>query len=152
MGSDDSSPINGLVQRNEAGHRVKAKTSSLLDGECIYTLYPSTSNGNQLPDKRGCFEYLQLYCGFSFSRNENVEGLTSTEDDKCIFDWSIYLNHLKRSNIRGAKTFREKQLTVVGYFFEICYDICLAQKVNVSNNPGFETILGVFDNAKRPRG
>ena len=48
-----------------------------------------------------------------------MEGLTSTEDDRCIFDWLIYLNHLDRSNIRGAKTFREKQLTVVGYFFEI---------------------------------
>ena len=41
-----------------------------------------------------------------------------------------------------------EQLIVAGYFFELCYDICLSPSKNVSNNPGFETILGVFNNGK----
>ena len=47
---------------------------------------------------------------------------------------------------------REKQLVVVGYFFEMCYDICLSPGRNVSNNPGFETILGVFNNDRGAEG
>ena len=147
VGDDNSSPVNGLVRRNEEGHRKKAVSSSLLDGECFYTLYPSQSNKNQFPNKRGYFEELSLYCGFSFIRNKNVDGLTST--DNGILDWSMYIRHLDKSNIRAAKTLREKQLTVVGYFIKMCYDIYLCPRHNVSNNPGFENILGMYDNAKR---
>ena len=95
-------------------------SSSLLDGECFYTLNPSRSNKNQFPNNRGYFADLLLYCGFSFIRNKSINGLTST--DNGILDWSMYIRHLDKSNIRGAKTLREKQLTVVGYFFEMCYD------------------------------
>ena len=88
-----------------------------------------------------------MYCGFSFIRNENVKGLISAENG--LFDWSIYIRHLDKTKLRGTNTLREKQLTVVVFFFEIGYDICLAPRLNVSNNPGFESILGVYDNAKR---
>ena len=122
-------------------------SSSLLDGECFYTLYPSRSNKNQFPNKRRYFEDLSLYCGFSFIRNNNVDGLTST--DNGVLDWSMYIRHLDKSNTRGAKTLREKQLTVVDYFVEMCYDICLSPRHNVPNTPEFESILGVYDLAKR---
>ena len=49
---------NGIVKRNEDGHRKAAAKASLLDGECFYTLYPSQLNNNQLPDRRGYFEDL----------------------------------------------------------------------------------------------
>ena len=146
VGSDASKPVNGLVLRNERGHKKKAVTASLVDGECFYTLYPSQVNINQLPNKLGTFEDLSQYCGFSFNRAENVDGLISCDVKKGIFDWSVYISHLEKSNIRGCSTIREKQLVVVGYFFELCYDICLSRKDNVSKNPGFESILGVFDN------
>ena len=110
-------------------------------------MYPSRLNKNQFPNKRGYFEELLLYCGFSFIRNKNVDGLTST--DNGILDWLMHIRHLNKSNIRGVKTLREKKLTVVGYFFEMRYDICLCPMHNASNNPGFESILGVYDNAKR---
>ena len=148
VGSNASNPVNGSVLRNEKGRKKKAVSSSLVDGEYFYTLYPSRSNTHQLPNKMGYFEDLSLYCGFSFNRSENVEGLISTDIQTGIFDWSVYTNHLEKANIRGCGTLREKQLVVVGYFFEMCYDICLSPKHNVSNNPGFETILGVFNNRK----
>ena len=74
--------------------------------------------------------------------------MTSVEEGESLFDWSIFIKQLDKCNVRGANTLREKQLTVVGYFFEMGYDICLAPGRNVSNNPGFESILGVFDNIK----
>ena len=88
---------------------------------------------------------LTQYCGFSFNRLNNVSGLISTVKGGCLLDWSLYTNQLKQTNIRGCNTFREKQLVIVGYFFELCYDICLSPRYNVSRNPGFESILGVFD-------
>ena len=90
-----------------------------------------------------------LYSGFCFNRKKNTDDLTSFEEGNCMFDRSLYINHLTRSKIRGCNTLREKQLVVVGYFFEMCYDICLQTSHNVSNNPVFESILGVFDNRKR---
>ena len=148
VGSNSSNPINGLVFRNEKGHSKKAVSSSLVDGECFYTLYPSRLNTNQLPNRMGHFEDLTQYCGFSFNRSEDVDGLISTDEDKGLFDWSMYISQIDKSNIQQCQTLREKQLVVVGYFFELCYDICLSPKHNVSNNPGFESILGVFNNAK----
>ena len=146
VGSSESK--NGIVKRNEDGHRKKAASASLLDGECFYTLYPSCSNTNQLPDKVGHFEDLQQYCGFCFCRKGNTDNLVSTVEGEGLFDWSLYIKCLERTNIRGTNTLQEKQLTVVGYFFELCYDICLSPRHNVSNNPGFESILGVFNNTK----
>ena len=67
-GNDDSNPVNGLVRRNEEGHRKKAKSVSLLDGDCFYTKYPSRDNENQFPNKLGYFKDILLYCGFSFSQ------------------------------------------------------------------------------------
>ena len=117
VGSDASSPINGLVFRNEHGHKKKAVTASLVDGECFYTLYPSRSNTNQLPNRRGYYEDLTQYCGFSFHRTKNVKGLIAVDEDHSLFDWSMYIKYLDKSNVGGLKTLTEKQLTVVGYSF-----------------------------------
>ena len=117
MGSNASTPRNGIVFRNESGHIKKAATASLVDGECFYTLYPSRSNENQLPNRMGHFEDLTQYCGFCFNRSENVNSLISTVDGQSLFDWSLYIRQLERANIRGCNTLREKQLVVVGYFF-----------------------------------
>ena len=94
------------------------------------------------------FKDLKLYCGFYFNRQENTNGLTLVKESEHLFDWSLYINHLSMTNIRGYNTLREKQLVVVDCFFELCYDICLPLNYNISNNPGFESILGVFDNHK----
>ncbi len=124
----------------------KAVSASLVDGECFYTLYPSRSNVNQLPNRKGYFEDLTQYCDFSFHRTKDIEGLIERNTDTSLFDWDVYIEYLDRSNVGGLKTLTEKQLTVVGYFFDMRYDLCLSPSANVSNNPGFESIIGVFNN------
>ena len=158
VGSDHSQPISGIVKRDVVGHFKKAATASLaVDGECFYTLYPSKDNPNQLPNKRGNYEDLVQYCGMCFIRSENVDGLVNTtpiqELDSdvpvdALFDWSVYIQHLDKSNVQNVQTLREKQLIVLGYFFELCYDLCIAEVHNVSNNLGFEAIIGVFSRNK----
>ena len=154
VGSDHSQPINGLVRRDAIGHFRKASTASLaVDSECFYTLYQTRDNPIQLPNKKGYYEDVDQYCGLSFIRSKNIDGLINTtplQDIRsdvpveALFDWSVYIKHLDKSNVQSVQTIKEKQLIVLGYFFELCYDICLAEKHNVSNNLGFEAIIGVF--------
>ena len=159
VGSNHSNPINGIVRRDSIGYFRKASTASLaVDGECFYTLFPTQDNPNQIPNKKGFYEDLTQYCGMSFMRSENVDGLvnttpvtqqdlTSTSETvhiEALFDWSMCIDYLDKSNVQDVQTLREKQLIVLGYFFELCYDICLGEEYNVSNNLGFEAIIGVF--------
>ena len=73
--------------------------------------------------------------------------LISIDTNIFLFDWSLYTKYLNRSNDDVLRTLIEKEVTVVGYFFALCYDLCLSSMRNVSNNPGFARILGVFSNA-----
>ena len=65
-------PVSGIFQRNEGTHKKKAALSSLADGECFYTLFPSIANSNQISNKRGNLKDLTLYSGFCFSRKKNT--------------------------------------------------------------------------------
>ena len=80
-----------------------------------------------------------------FSRDKSLSTLTS---GNTLFDWDNSIEKIRNANIGGCETIREKQLIVLGYFFEMCYDICLAPEQNVSVNPGFEQILGVINTNK----
>jgi hypothetical protein len=45
---------------------------------------------------------------------------------------------------RGCSTLEEKQLHMVGYLFELAYNLMIAPQDNVSRSPGFESCLGIF--------
>ena len=89
-------------------------------------------------------------------RSEHVDGLVNTtsvtqqdltseaEHIKALLDWSVCIEYLDKSNVQNFQNLREKQLVVLGYFFKLCYDICIGGEHNVSNNLGFEAIIGVF--------
>ena len=48
----------------------------------------------------------------------------------------------------GCSTLEEKQLHMVGYLFELAYDLMISPTDNVSRSPGFETPLGIFGNTQ----
>ena len=85
-----------------------------------------------------------------FNRDSETSGLTSTDEDgDNIFFWSEeVLEYLDKSKEGSCTTLKEKQLVMVGYMFELLYDLCLSPLWNVSQNPGFESRLGVFNNSK----
>ena len=114
--SDNSCTLSGIVQRNEGGHKKKSALYSLANGKCFYTLFPSLANSNQLSNKWGNFEDLTLYSGFCFNRKNNTVKLTSVEEGKCIFDWSLYINHLTRTNICGCSTSQKITQQPLNYF------------------------------------
>ena len=49
-----------MVKRHVYVNQKKALSASLLDGEFFFTLYQSSSNTNQLPNRMGYFEELVL--------------------------------------------------------------------------------------------
>ena len=147
VGSDNLFPVSGIVQQNELGHKKKAASSSLADGECFYTLFLSLANSNQT--NVATLKTLRYIRDFSLSVKRTRSDLNRLRKENVFFDSSLYINNQTRTKIRGCSTLREKHLVVVGYFFEMCYDICLQKSSNVSNNTGFESILGVLGNHKR---
>ena len=51
---------------------------------------------------------------------------------------------VEKVNFPGATSVRAKQLRMASYAFELLYDLMISPRSNVSQNPGFETCLGVF--------
>jgi hypothetical protein len=52
-------------------------------------------------------------------------------------------NMVRRINFRGREG-KEKVLELVAYQFELVYDLSLSSTDNMSENPGFESCLGVW--------
>jgi hypothetical protein len=61
-----------------------------------------------------------------------------------IFHWDEYTAKIDGVNFRDANSLAYKQIHMVGYLFELAYDLCLNPVDNVSLNPGLETCLGVW--------
>ena len=45
-------------------------------------------------------------------------------------------------NIAGASRTETKKLNMLGYLWEIAYDLCLAPQSNISGSAGFENLIG----------
>ena len=116
----------------------------------FYSTYPHSTNTSSCDlVRRGYFDDLQQYCGVGFCRSKlNTDTMSSITDDGKIFVWSgATLKHLDDTNLNGCRHIKDKQLIMVGYFFELCYELMLSSNHNVSQNPGFESILGIFNKA-----
>ena len=66
-----------------------------------------------------------------------------------VLKWSAaILAVTAKVNFRGCGNLHEKQLRMAAYLFELCYELCLAPSANVSESPGFETVIGIFGGSK----
>ena len=64
-----------------------------------------------------------------------------------IFHFDIETNNkIKAVNFQGNANSRlqQKQLHMLGYLWELAYDLCIPPASNISGNPGIETVLGVY--------
>jgi len=94
---------------------------------------------------KGYFDNLIMYCGMVFDVKADVKPLCSNGANDSLFVWNEEtMNELKR---RGANLQR-LQLDAVAYLWELCYDLLLAEKDNVTISPGFEA-FGLRVNRKK---
>ena len=105
------------------------------------------SNSVELADnglRRGKFENLQMFVGIGF--HKLLKGkLTHDLEDGGIFHFD---KQTKKSidgvKFSGNQRLQQKQLHMLGYLWELVYDLCIAPSANISTNPGFESVVGQF--------
>lgn len=127
------------------GHKngsLLANASSLRSK--FYTHYPSKCVS--LPDKGGqlgYFENLQQFVAIGYDKLRKGNLLVDVKNGG-IFHLNAEINKkIEAVNFKGCNRLQTKQLHMLGYLWEISYDLCIAPAANISGNPGFEVLLGV---------
>ena len=137
-GTDTSTPPADFINRN-GQHLTAALRSEVTAEKSFYTYFPSMRNPHNIDGiRRGYFEDLEQYSLLAFDRNGHVDELIKVEGG--IFDWGDDIQKISSLSFYGSKTLREKQLVVISYFYEMCFDICIAPDSNVSQSTGWEAV------------
>ena len=133
----------GFVVRGDEHHKASKEIKS---SSHFYFVYPSKeSTRADKRDKLGIFEHLTMLIGAGFNPKSHdaklvdkdwKEGglLIMSEDDK---------KYIKKSMDKDLASIQKFQ-DIVAYQFEFGYDLALSPEMNVSQSPGFESVLGVF--------
>jgi hypothetical protein len=72
---------------------------------------------------------------FKIGDEEAKTALCSADDKKGLLYWSA---------TAMSKVTKDKQLHMVGFLFEMLYDLMIAPNANVSQSPGFESFLHIY--------
>ena len=104
----------------------------------FYSRYPTKSNQFSTC-RKGYFENLLQYVAVGFSVNDVIEKeVAKTYDVGGIFDCTHeedeYIKRNQRCNI----------IDMIAYQIELAYDLAISPSDNISNNPGFESFIGVW--------
>ena len=125
-----------VIGRSPVARYVEHKAASETDATLFYASYP----GRKAPRSalaKGYFEHLSLHAGlvFKIGDEEAKTALCSADDKKGLLYWSPTVM---------SKVTKDKQLHMVGYLFEMLYDLMIAPNANVSQSPGFESFLHIY--------
>ena len=116
----------------------------------FYQQYPHPESPDARKDTRaGHFTDLRQYIGIGFNRDD-AELLTVDRSEGGILEWQAnIIDMVSKSGLgrRGA-TLAEKKLEMAAYLFEFVYDLMIADRDNVSGNPGFEALIGYYGEDK----
>lgn len=126
-------------------HATMAKEQSMeaLKSK-FYRTYPSKDAVSRGCVRDGYFEDLKLYVGLGFSRKQ-PEGAKLVTKEGGLLSWEgAILSKLEKASVSKCSALKDKQLHAVGFLFELCYDLAISPHRNVSQNPGFESLLGIF--------
>ena len=143
VGADRSFGVRG------SEHHERALQQSVQDLDSYaYNCYPSSRARTHVKgEKRGDFEDLQTYCALGFSRKfeSSLDTICEIkEEGDCLLEWDkVTVQRMKKLKL-GGDSLRETQLHFVGFLLELCYDLALSPKANVSRSPGFEAPLGIY--------
>ena len=78
------------------------------------------------------------------STQKSQDKLVDTANSSGLFLWEPkILDRINKVKF-GTPSLEDKQLKMVGYLIELCYELTLSPSHNVSISPGFERALGIF--------
>jgi hypothetical protein len=92
----------------------------------------------------GYFEDLKLYVGLGFLQKQPEHNKLVMKEGGLLSWEGAILSKLEKASLSKCNALKDKQLHAVGYLFELCYDLAILPSQNVSQNPGFESLLGIF--------
>ena len=145
-----------VVRISDGGIGIRNKEhflASLLERDedlesWFYTMFPSEKSKYATPKfKIATFEELDLVVLIGFDPTDAAarKALCSTNPSHGLLSWTTAeLELVDRVNFPGTTSREVKQLNLVGYLFELIFDLMIARDDNVSKSPGFETPLGIF--------
>ena len=77
---------------------------------------------------------------------DNVPNSLTSDVNNCgIFAFTQKeKNRINNLNLRGRPNFKMKAVDMIAYLIELSYDLSISSVDNVSDNPGFESVIGVW--------
>jgi hypothetical protein len=142
-GKNTGRPFEERLQEHKRASQLKDDISLTSN---FYRSYPSTT-AQKMPQRLGTHKQLCAYSALAYSCAYDHPGRNLlTETDKeggTLFCWSTEtIFRVHKLSFRNSSQ-KMKQLHMVSYLFELCYDLALSRHFNVSENPGFEVPLGL---------
>ena len=128
-------------------HAANASNIDEMREHPFYRYYP-VEGANNLGRRKGYFGHLEMRCGMAFDAKGDVSALTSNGEEDSLFVWREQT--MSELSKRGGDL-KQLQLDAISYLWEICYDIALAKRDNVSVSPGFEAFGLRVNQKKRSR-
>ena len=138
---------------NELGARndKHADCSRLLNPEDLksdfYNAYPDITSTRITEESfRGYFSYLTQCVAMAFDKTDKgaVKAICDTNPQRGLLSWpATAMTHISALKFKGAEE-GDKQLNMVGYFWELVFHLAIAPGDSVSKSPGFETPLGIY--------
>ena len=77
--------------------------------------------------------------------DEKGKTMTSELENKGIFLYNTEEKQkINKMSLSGRSTTMLKRIDMIAYLFELGYDLAISPADNVSQNPGFESCLGIW--------
>mmetsp|Transcript_4579 Transcript_4579/g.6952 ORF Transcript_4579/g.6952 Transcript_4579/m.6952 type:complete len:175 (+) Transcript_4579:847-1371(+) len=129
----------GMDKRWEE-HRKNALSDANANDSTFVDAYPSKHSARASNSSGRCFEDLNLYAAAAFEPTDGTYELFEKDfDSGGLFCWTQAERDLVRSTkIRGGDGHMHKFAAVAAYGFELCYDLAISRRDNLSESPGFE--------------
>ena len=134
-------------REREAEHKKASLLKSAVSQKTkFYNAYPSKDV--LLPDesaKKGEYENLAMLVGVTYSTLFKGNLIRDIAQGGIFhFDQEV-VEKISKVNFReqgvAMARVQHKQMHMLGYLWELAYDLCIAPASNISVNPGFETLL-----------
>ena len=146
--SGKSTGTGGFISR----HKQHEKHSKWWKGASskFYLQYPSktvTHTKSSNKSRRGYSENLRQFMaiGYDSKNEETMKTITTRYGEGGMFEFDDNeMKKIEKTNLKGKTTVNLKMIDMISYLPELAYDLSISRADNVSINPGFESILGVW--------
>ena len=131
------------LHNRHAQHIRSATNQSTMTTSKFYRSYPAKQTNLPNTSRLGWFESLHPVVAFGFSPT-NLDVITTDISEGGIIMIKEVKEKVEQMNKQTTQPYTAKAATMIAYLFELVYQLCLCPHHDISENPGFESVLGCF--------